>query len=136
MAGGAQDVALAMVFPILGVFVANAMFLSPLMAVLAARLRGDLREARCTFCSFPALARSPLPSSFAPPSALSPRVQMNPYPFPMIMANCAGWLAYGYNQRDYFIFFSNWPVRAARRKRCPLRRSFYARFAPPAPREH
>ena len=26
-----------------------------------------------------------------------------------ILSSVQGWLAYGYNQRDYYIFFSNWP---------------------------
>ena len=34
---------------------------------------------------------------------------MNPLPFPVIWANCVGWILYSVLIRDYFLFFSNAP---------------------------
>ena len=35
--------------------------------------------------------------------------ELNPLPFPLIFANCLGWLAYSFVLRDYYVFFSNAP---------------------------
>jgi len=35
--------------------------------------------------------------------------EMNPYPFPVIFANCVAWMAYSCYIDDYFLFFANAP---------------------------
>lgn len=34
---------------------------------------------------------------------------INPIPFPVIVANCFAWLAYAFNNKDWYVLASNLP---------------------------
>ena len=45
-----------------------------------------------------------------------PVQDLNVIPFPLVAANCGGWVSYAIVARDPFIFFANAPGRTSERK--------------------
>ncbi len=68
----------SIVCPLLGMIIANFMWLSPMSMMLKARASRDIGS-------------------------------INPYPFAVTVLNCLGWLIYGCQLKDFYIFWANLP---------------------------
>ncbi|RYH29236.1 hypothetical protein EON65_09175 [archaeon] len=73
-----QSAITGIVCPLLGLIIANFMWLSPFPAVHKARLSRNLGS-------------------------------LNPIPFVVVVFNCIGWMIYGCQKRDWFLFWANLP---------------------------
>ena len=122
-----EDEFMTQIVPSIGVVVGTLMFLSPLKAVMDMRKNGRIGVSKTIGISFlaPCSCKGPtivkaevssLPPVPLPCYAFSIRLRsrfllqdLNPIPFPVVVANCVAWVAYAIVSKDPYVFLANDP---------------------------